>query len=290
MSIEGARMSIAGALDEHRGGFDEHRGGLRVKAPWELDSRTSTPTSSPAPTTRSSPERARRTGTNRTGRFREWPPVTRPSREQRPKAEPVEIPRFARSPAVRAERLPGTLLAMGPGMTTNPIGAALVLAFSCVPSASCLQAIPDETAPPPSTFDGSAGGRAQHRADRGGVGADGLDPESMDFHGDEGVRRPRRRRWRARGHRIHRLCHRDHSSALLRLPRPSPDARSDVGIQTDLQEVRCRCRAQGLRRGRRIHGLERLWRTDQHLLSPVVERMQGVFEDRHAGIGARVRR
>jgi hypothetical protein len=25
-------------------------------------------------------------------------------------------------------------------------------------------------------------------------------------------------------------------------------------------------------------------------LSPVVERMQGVFEDRHAGIGARVRR
>jgi hypothetical protein len=36
-------------------------------------------------------------------------------------------------------------------MTINSIAAALVLAFSCVLSVSCLQAIPDDTAPPSST-------------------------------------------------------------------------------------------------------------------------------------------
>jgi hypothetical protein len=36
-------------------------------------------------------------------------------------------------------------------MMPKSLTAALVLAFSCVLSASCLQAIPDDTAPPPST-------------------------------------------------------------------------------------------------------------------------------------------
>ena len=36
-------------------------------------------------------------------------------------------------------------------MTIKSLAAALVLAFSCVLSASCIQAIPDDTAAPPST-------------------------------------------------------------------------------------------------------------------------------------------